>query len=151
MEQSSGLVGGTLKDYQKIGLSWLLSLHQMNLNGILADEMGLGKTIETIARNNFSKHVQKVYSPKRYCLMLSNLSTVAASSWGVCCNVFEKKNLQSRKLSKNGLKIGLGLLVKVVEQFFFENSLTTLKNKLLNKTQWVKINTWRSLCYHLLF
>jgi len=37
-----------LKDYQKIGTSWLLNLYQLGLGGILADDMGLGKTIQTI-------------------------------------------------------------------------------------------------------
>ncbi|KAF4677459.1 swr1 complex component [Perkinsus chesapeaki] len=35
--------------YQHVGLDWLVTLHDQNLNGILADEMGLGKTIQTIA------------------------------------------------------------------------------------------------------
>ena len=38
-----------LREYQHIGLNWLVSLHERRLNGILADEMGLGKTIQTIA------------------------------------------------------------------------------------------------------
>ncbi|CAH1799314.1 unnamed protein product [Owenia fusiformis] len=38
-----------LKDYQLIGLNWLLLMHKQHLNGILADEMGLGKTIQAIA------------------------------------------------------------------------------------------------------
>jgi ATP-dependent helicase STH1/SNF2 len=38
-----------LKNYQLIGLQWLISLYNNNLNGILADEMGLGKTIQTIS------------------------------------------------------------------------------------------------------
>jgi len=38
-----------LREYQHIGLDWLVSLHEKKLNGILADEMGLGKTIQTIA------------------------------------------------------------------------------------------------------
>ena len=38
-----------LREYQHIGLDWLVALHDKKLNGILADEMGLGKTIQTIA------------------------------------------------------------------------------------------------------
>ncbi len=38
-----------LREYQIIGLDWLMTLHDRRLNGILADEMGLGKTIQTIA------------------------------------------------------------------------------------------------------
>jgi E1A-binding protein p400 len=33
----------TLREYQHVGLNWLVSLHERRLNGILADEMGLGK------------------------------------------------------------------------------------------------------------
>eukprot|EP00940_MAST-03C_sp_MAST-3C-sp2_P000876 g876.t1 len=38
-----------LRDYQRAGLDWLVSLHDRRLNGILADEMGLGKTVQTIS------------------------------------------------------------------------------------------------------
>ena len=37
-----------LREYQQIGLNWLVSLQERRLNGILADEMGLGKTVQTI-------------------------------------------------------------------------------------------------------
>ena len=37
------LLKHTLREYQHIGLDWLVSLHERKLNGILADEMGLGK------------------------------------------------------------------------------------------------------------
>jgi SNF2 family DNA or RNA helicase len=33
----------TLREYQHVGLNWLVSLHERRLNGILADEMGLGE------------------------------------------------------------------------------------------------------------
>ncbi|KAL7747183.1 DNA-dependent ATPase fun30 [Sorochytrium milnesiophthora] len=38
-----------LKDYQKIGVSWLNMLFRQKLSGILADEMGLGKTAQVIS------------------------------------------------------------------------------------------------------
>ncbi|KAK8964092.1 DNA helicase INO80 [Platanthera guangdongensis] len=38
-----------LREYQHIGLDWLVTMYDKRLNGILADEMGLGKTIMTIA------------------------------------------------------------------------------------------------------
>lgn len=38
-----------LRPYQKIGVSWLLSLYNNNLGGVLSDEMGLGKTVQAIA------------------------------------------------------------------------------------------------------
>ncbi|CAG7833591.1 unnamed protein product [Allacma fusca] len=43
------LLHHTLREYQLIGLDWLVTMHEKKLNGILADEMGLGKTIQTIA------------------------------------------------------------------------------------------------------
>ena len=43
------LLRGNLREYQIIGLDWLVTLHNKRLNGILADEMGLGKTIQTIS------------------------------------------------------------------------------------------------------
>ena len=43
------LLDGTLREYQHIGLDWLVTMYEKKLNGILADEMGLGKTIQTIA------------------------------------------------------------------------------------------------------
>ncbi|WP_035987519.1 DEAD/DEAH box helicase [Leptolyngbya sp. KIOST-1] len=41
---------GSLRDYQKRGLSWLHYLENLGLNGCLADDMGLGKTVQVIAR-----------------------------------------------------------------------------------------------------
>ena len=43
------LLKHTMREYQHIGLDWLMTIYTKRLNGILADEMGLGKTIQTIA------------------------------------------------------------------------------------------------------
>ena len=59
------LLKHTLREYQHIGLDWMVSLFERSLNGILADEMGLGKTIQTIAflahlasdRENWGPHL----------------------------------------------------------------------------------------------
>lgn len=37
-----------LRNYQKIGVEWILTMYQYQFNGILADEMGLGKTLQMI-------------------------------------------------------------------------------------------------------
>jgi E1A-binding protein p400 len=39
----------SLRDYQHVGLDWLVRFYDKKLNCILADETGLGKTIQTIA------------------------------------------------------------------------------------------------------
>ena len=41
LQQHSGAGWERLKDYQKCGVHWLVSMHKANRNGILADEMGL--------------------------------------------------------------------------------------------------------------
>ncbi|KAI8980538.1 SNF2 family N-terminal domain-containing protein [Pilobolus umbonatus] len=38
-----------LKDYQIIGVNWMLLLYRKKISGILADEMGLGKTAQVIS------------------------------------------------------------------------------------------------------
>ena len=45
----SQLLKHALREYQHVGLDWLVTMYENKLNGILADEMGLGKTIQTIA------------------------------------------------------------------------------------------------------
>ena len=40
---------GTLRDYQRQGLSWLVEMTSLGLGACLADDMGLGKTITLIA------------------------------------------------------------------------------------------------------
>ncbi|XP_044159841.1 helicase SRCAP isoform X2 [Bufo gargarizans] len=59
------LLHGELREYQHIGLEWLVTMYEKKLNGILADEMGLGKTIQTISllahlaceRGNWGPHL----------------------------------------------------------------------------------------------
>ncbi|RVE68528.1 hypothetical protein OJAV_G00092580 [Oryzias javanicus] len=43
------LLHGMLRDYQQVGVEWLVNLYKKHLNGILADETGLGKTVQTVA------------------------------------------------------------------------------------------------------
>ncbi|XP_075425347.1 E1A-binding protein p400-like [Ascaphus truei] len=43
------LLHGSLREYQQIGLDWLVKQYRKNLNGILADETGLGKNVQVIA------------------------------------------------------------------------------------------------------
>jgi len=41
---------GTLREYQRRGVSWLEYMEKLGLNACLADDMGLGKTIQVIAK-----------------------------------------------------------------------------------------------------
>ncbi|DBA85268.1 TPA: hypothetical protein ACH3X2_005964 [Trebouxia sp. C0005] len=57
--------GAKLRQYQMVGLQWMVSLYNNHLNGILADEMGLGKTVQVMAllaylmehKNNYGPHL----------------------------------------------------------------------------------------------
>ena len=68
------LIGGTLKNYQLVGLQWLVSLYNNNLNGILADEMGLGKTIQSIAMLCFLVETKRNEGPYLLVVPLTTLS-----------------------------------------------------------------------------
>ncbi|CBX97853.1 hypothetical protein IAQ61_000961 [Plenodomus lingam] len=49
-EPTPAIMACTLKEYQKIGLTWLLKMEHGNAKGgILADEMGLGKTVQALS------------------------------------------------------------------------------------------------------
>jgi len=87
--QPSILKGGQLKDYQMIGLNWLISLYEIGINGILADQMGLGKTIQTIAFLAFLKEFKKIPGPH---LIVGPNSTVGnwckeIKKWAPCFRV----------------------------------------------------------------
>jgi len=72
-DQPTILEFGTLKQYQREGLQWMVSLYNNRLNGILADEMGLGKTVQTIAL--ICHLVEKKQNPGPY-LVIVPLSTM---------------------------------------------------------------------------
>jgi len=42
-------IKANLRDYQKVGYSWLMKLNQYGFGGCLADDMGLGKTVQVLA------------------------------------------------------------------------------------------------------
>ena len=49
VEVGGGALRGTLRPYQREGLSWLRFLTKLGLGACLADDMGLGKTIQVLA------------------------------------------------------------------------------------------------------
>ncbi|KAH7647178.1 SWI SNF-related [Cryptosporidium bovis] len=62
-EYLSKLEENRLKDYQIVGVSWLLALHKNSYNGILADEMGLGKTAQTCIWLQYLFETKKLFKP----------------------------------------------------------------------------------------
>lgn len=71
--QPPSLTGGTLKEYQLRGLTWLVGLWENGLNGILADDMGLGKTVQVIA---YFCHLREL-GVRGTSLVVAPLSTLA--------------------------------------------------------------------------
>jgi len=72
VSQPNCITGGTMKNYQLQGLTWLVSLFENGVNGILADEMGLGKTLQVIS---FIGHLRErgIYFPFLVIAPLSSL------------------------------------------------------------------------------
>ena len=52
-----------LREYQHMGLNWLVSIQSRRLNGILADEMGLGKTVQTISMLAYLATYKGIWGP----------------------------------------------------------------------------------------
>lgn len=61
--QPEYVTNGELREYQLIGVNWMLYLWCRNENGILADEMGLGKTVQTITTLNVLHHDYELHGP----------------------------------------------------------------------------------------
>jgi SNF2 family DNA or RNA helicase len=53
----------TLRPYQRIGVEWILFLHENGLGGLLCDDMGLGKTHQIMAFMVFLKEHRRVKRP----------------------------------------------------------------------------------------
>lgn len=56
-------IQGSLRNYQILGLNWLIGLYENSISGILADEMGLGKTLQTISLLGYLRHGRGIRGP----------------------------------------------------------------------------------------
>ncbi|CAM1503298.1 Fc.00g080740.m01.CDS01 [Cosmosporella sp. VM-42] len=72
--QPKCLVGGTMRDYQLEGLTWMYEICSQGMSGILADEMGLGKTIQTISLIALLREQEQYLGPHLIVAPLSTLS-----------------------------------------------------------------------------
>ncbi|KAK4213816.1 SNF2 family N-terminal domain-containing protein [Rhypophila decipiens] len=73
-KQPKCLVGGTMRDYQLEGLTWMYEICIQGMSGILADEMGLGKTIQTISLIALLREQENYLGPHLIVAPLSTLS-----------------------------------------------------------------------------
>ncbi|KAL5594127.1 hypothetical protein BROUX41_001173 [Berkeleyomyces rouxiae] len=74
--QPQCMVGGTMRDYQLEGLTWMYEICEQGMSGILADEMGLGKTVQTISLIALLREKDSYFGPH---LIIAPLSTL--SNW----------------------------------------------------------------------
>ncbi|KAK3940310.1 hypothetical protein QBC46DRAFT_385829 [Diplogelasinospora grovesii] len=75
-KQPKCVVGGTMRDYQLEGLTWMYEICVQGMSGILADEMGLGKTVQTISLIALLREQENYLGPH---LIIAPLSTL--SNW----------------------------------------------------------------------
>ncbi|KUI55952.1 putative ATP-dependent helicase IRC5 [Cytospora mali] len=73
-EQPKCLIGGTLRDYQLEGVTWMYEVCLQGMSGILADEMGLGKTIQMIGIIGLLREQENYLGPHIIIAPLSTLS-----------------------------------------------------------------------------
>ncbi|KKA28994.1 hypothetical protein TD95_004146 [Thielaviopsis punctulata] len=72
--QPACMVGGTMRDYQLEGLTWMYEICEQGMSGILADEMGLGKTVQTISLIALLREKDAYFGPHLIVAPLSTLS-----------------------------------------------------------------------------
>ena len=77
---------GTLREYQKRGVSWLQYLENLGLNGCLADDMGLGKSVQVIARLVQEKELHSALKVGEKITSLSALPTLLIAPTSVVGN-----------------------------------------------------------------
>ncbi|KAI0438747.1 SNF2 family N-terminal domain-containing protein [Xylaria telfairii] len=75
-KQPKIMLGGTMRDYQLEGLTWMYEICLQGMSGILADEMGLGKTIQVISLVALLREQEEYFGPH---LVIAPLSTL--SNW----------------------------------------------------------------------
>ncbi|KAG7366569.1 SNF2-related protein [Nitzschia inconspicua] len=97
------LTGGTLRDYQKEGLTFLVNNHRRNCGMILGDEMGLGKTVQTISLLCYLKEVEGKTGPSLVVCPLSVLSSwmKELKFWAPALKVFRLHNSNSSQQEKS--------------------------------------------------
>ena len=126
-EQPSLLEGGQLKNYQLIGLQWMISLYNNKVNGILADEMGLGKTIQTIALFCYLMEHKQNFGPFLVVVPLSTLT-----NWKI---EFEKWAPSIKKVIYKGTPQERKDLALYIKNNKFNVCLTTYEYVLKDKSE----------------
>ncbi|KAK6140625.1 hypothetical protein DH2020_025625 [Rehmannia glutinosa] len=125
--QPSMLRAGTLRDYQLVGLQWMLSLYNNKLNGILADEMGLGKTVQVMSLIAYLMEFKGNYGP--HLIIVPNAVLVNWKSelhnWlptVSCIYYVGGKDQRSKLFSQEVLALKFNILVTTYEFIMYDRS-----------------------------
>ncbi|XP_062224337.1 ATP-dependent helicase BRM-like [Phragmites australis] len=126
-KQPSLLRAGILRDYQLVGLQWMLSLYNNKLNGILADEMGLGKTVQVMALIAYLMEFKANYGP--HLIIVPNAVLVNWKSellnWlpsASCIFYVGAKDQRAKLFSQEVLAVKFNVLVTTYEFVMFDRS-----------------------------
>lgn len=127
VRQPSMLRAGTLRDYQLVGLQWMLSLYNNKLNGILADEMGLGKTVQVMALIAYLMEFKGNYGP--HLIIVPNAVLVNWKSelhnWlpsASCIYYVGGKDQRSKLFSQEVCALKFNVLVTTYEFIMYDRS-----------------------------
>ncbi|KAL2251759.1 ATP-dependent helicase BRM [Sesamum indicum] len=127
ISQPTMLRAGTLREYQLVGLQWMLSLYNNKLNGILADEMGLGKTVQVMALIAYLMEFKGNYGP--HLIIVPNAVLVNWKSelhnWlpSVSCIYYVGgKDQRSKLFSQEVLAMKFNVLVTTYEFIMYDRS-----------------------------
>ncbi|EPS69442.1 hypothetical protein M569_05321, partial [Genlisea aurea] len=124
-KQPSLLRAGTLRDYQLVGLQWMLSLYNNKLNGILADEMGLGKTVMALIaylmefKGNYGPHLIIVPNAVLVNWKSELHNWLPAAS---CIYYVGGKDQRSKLFSQEVLALKFNVLVTTYEFIMYDRS-----------------------------
>ncbi|VDO95310.1 unnamed protein product [Heligmosomoides polygyrus] len=144
------LIKGTLREYQMVGLDWLVTLYENNVNGILADEMGLGKTIQTIALLAHLACVHRIWGPHLIIVPNSVILNweMEFKKWCPAFKILTYYGSQKERAEKRRCSTTMCNLYACSHQtakyrfvFWTSTEATTLAN-LLNFKGWTKPNTF---------
>ncbi|XVE73845.1 hypothetical protein DITRI_Ditri11bG0151100 [Diplodiscus trichospermus] len=127
IRQPSMLRAGMLRDYQLVGLQWMLSLYNNKLNGILADEMGLGKTVQVMALIAYLMEFKGNYGP--HLIIVPNAVLVNWKSelhnWlpsASCIFYVGGKDQRSKLFAQEVLAMKFNVLVTTYEFIMYDRS-----------------------------
>ncbi|KAF8379544.1 hypothetical protein HHK36_028984 [Tetracentron sinense] len=127
LRQPSMLRAGILRDYQLVGLQWMLSLYNNKLNGILADEMGLGKTVQVMALIAYLMEFKGNYGP--HLIIVPNAVLVNWKSelhnWlpsASCIFYVGAKDQRSKLFSQEVCAMKFNVLVTTYEFIMYDRS-----------------------------